>query len=101
VALPYGDVEAQDAWQATTSNNHVVEGIKLFGAAVTMVDGGSERHAWLRRPTLGMEGIKGRLNLERFSAGKKPDLAKVDAEERGGGAGNSRGGAQEGAIASE
>jgi hypothetical protein len=101
VALPYSHIEPEHTWQATASNNHVVEGIKLFGATVTMVDRGTERHARLRRPALGMEGIEGRLNLERFSAGKKPDLAKVDAEERGGGAGDSRGGTQEGAVASE
>jgi hypothetical protein len=48
-----------------------------------------------------MKGIESRLDLERFRACKESNLAKVDAEERGGGAGDSRGGTQEGAIASE
>jgi hypothetical protein len=43
------------------------------------VDGGTECHAWLCRPALGMQGVEGRLNLERLSARKEPDLAKVDA----------------------
>jgi hypothetical protein len=92
VALPYGDVEPQDAWQASPSNHYVVQRVELLGAPVTVVNRRAECHTWLRRPTISVECVKGRLNLERFSAGKEPDLAKVDTEERGGGAGDSRGG---------
>jgi hypothetical protein len=48
-----------------------------------------------------MEGVKGRLNLERLSARKESDLAKVDAEQRGGGTSDGRGGTQESAVATE
>ena len=79
MALAYCDIEPQDARQTTASNHYVVQRVELFGATVTVVNGRAECHAWLRRPTLGMECVEGRLNLERLSARKEPDLAKVDA----------------------
>jgi hypothetical protein len=101
VALPYSHIEPEHTWEATASNNHVVEGIKLFGATVAMVDGGAECHAWLGGPALRMKGVERWLNLKCLSARKEADLAQIHAKERGGSTGDGRGGAQEGAITTE
>ena len=101
MTLPYGDIKSQDAWQATAGDHHIVESVQLLGTTVAMVDGGAECHAWLGGPALRMKGVKRWLNLKCLGACKEADLAQIHAKERGGGTGDGRGGAQEGAIATE
>jgi hypothetical protein len=48
-----------------------------------------------------MKGVKRWLNLKCLGACKEADLAQIYAKERGGGTGDGRGGAQEGAITTE
>ena len=101
MALAHRNIDTQHARESAARNDDIVQRIEHVRASVSVVDGCTERHAWLRRPALGEEGIEGRLDLERLGAREESHLSEVDTEQRCCGTGDGRGGAEEGSVPSE